>query len=155
MAKTKPSKKKKPADNADVLAKALAGLVHSAVLMAASDGEAADEEIETIRATIRGFVGDENADEKKIDELISTTAEALQNEGLEAVLSALPQLLPGELTTPGLQVAALVMISDQNAADEEAQVYGMIAKALGFSKSQADKILADIKAEVGFEDGEE
>jgi tellurite resistance protein len=129
--------------------RALAACVEAGFLMAASNGELVDEELDGIANFIDGFC-DGEASHEDIVGLVVKAAEALQRDGLEARLEA----LGGNAGTPeiarsALAVAAVVCMLDGEVDDLEEDAYYEIADALGLEDEEADEVWDAVSESVG------
>jgi tellurite resistance protein len=123
----------------------LAGLVEAGLLMAAADGELADEEWDTVAAVIDGFF-DGNATRRQIEEIMDDCWEAFERDGFDARIEAMAENLQSqELREIGLQVAAAVMLSDGEYVEgEEDEVYFDMADEMDIPRRRAEAILDEV-----------
>ncbi|MBI5515107.1 MAG: hypothetical protein HY909_15125 [Deltaproteobacteria bacterium] len=123
----------------------LAGLVEAGLLMAAADGELADEEWDTVAAVIDGFF-DGNATRRQIEEIMDDCWEAFERDGFDARIEAMAENLQSqELREIGLQVAAAVMLSDGEYVEgEEDEVYYDMADEMDVPRRRAEAILDEV-----------
>jgi tellurite resistance protein len=130
---------------AELKDRTLAGMVEAGLLMAAADGELADEEWDTVTAVIDGFF-DGNATRRQIEEIMDDCWEAFERDGYDARMEAMAEnLQTPELRELGLQVAAAVMLADGEYAEgEEDEAYFDMADTLEIPRRRAEAILDEV-----------
>jgi uncharacterized tellurite resistance protein B-like protein len=111
--------------------------------IAASDGTVSDEERETIARSIVRLSGSAVTLEK-IQRMLDQARAAIQSQGLENYLKSLGRGLDRDGRVELLGGAAMTLAADGQMADEEAAAYLRLAKILGFSRDEADQILAEV-----------
>ncbi|MFO0659428.1 MAG: hypothetical protein U0165_06315 [Polyangiaceae bacterium] len=136
-----------PASQVSLAGQALAGLVEAGVIMAASDGHIAHEEMAVVAGIIDGFCQG-HASEDEIKALMVDAGKVIDRDGIDVRLQKMTEnLFSPELRRLGMLVAASVMICDgEFAAGREDHAYLAMAKQLGFSTDEARAILDEAGA---------
>lgn len=132
---------------ADLAGRTLVGLVDAGLLMAAADGELAQEELDVLAGVIDGFC-EGQVTGAQIRDLLDSAIGALERDGWEGRLGQLAGNLPHpDLRYIAATCAASVMISDGAFAEgAEDEAYGTICEALGLSESAATAALDEAAA---------
>ena len=128
--------------------KALVGMVDSAMIIACADGELTQDEVNVVADVIDGFF-DGNVSRNEINEMISLSLAAIEEEGLEGRMEAVAEnLFNDDLRALGLSVVAASAENDQDGdEDEEDETYYELADALGFSEEDAEAIFTEVEAQ--------
>lgn len=130
----------------ELVGQVLAGVVESGFLMAAADGEIADEEVALLVGLIAGFT-EGAATEEEISGLIQACDESLGRDGFPArIQAAAANLTTKELRHQGLLCAALVLAADDRFDEEnEGAFYVDYANALGIGREEALAVLSEAR----------
>ena len=121
---------------------ALAGVAEAGFLVAVSDGEVVDAELDMIAAVLAGALGSEVSHDQLMD-LLEACANALENDGWEGRIDVIASLLDSdEARALALATAAAVLVADENlAVGSEDEAYMQIADALGFNHDEAARAI--------------
>ncbi|RYE92233.1 MAG: hypothetical protein EOO75_07165 [Myxococcales bacterium] len=124
------------------LVESLAGVAEAGFLVAVSDGEVVDAELDMIAAVLSGALGAEVSHDHLMD-LLEACANALENDGWEGRIEVIASLLDSdEARSLALATAAAVLVADENlAVGSEDEAYMQIAEALGFSQDEAARAI--------------
>lgn len=140
--------KKREEAAAQAFAQYLAGIVEAGFLMAASDGNLDDSELDLLAGVIIG-ISDGYATEEQIDELLGACYDALERDGYEARLQACSDnLQTDEARKLALEVAAHVLFADDEFdPDNEGDIYVNMAGTFGVGRRDAIAILEAVEEE--------
>lgn len=124
------------------LVESLAGVAEAGFLVAVSDGEVVDAELDMIAAVLAGALGSEVSHDQLMD-LLEACANALENDGWEGRIEVIASLLDTpESRALALATAAAVLVADENlAVGSEDEAYMQIAEALGFNHDEAARAI--------------
>lgn len=116
----------------------------AAFTMAAADGRLADEEVEALARAILEVADEPNASEDDVQELLETDLALYEQLGFDGCAREVEERLPTkELRGVALQLAAAVAYADGHLAREEEAAYARLARVLGFTPEEADRLAED------------
>lgn len=124
------------------------GLIESAFLMAAADGELSQSEYEQLVATIeyltsKRFAGDQ------LRGLIAQLTESLQNDGWQARIDAVAATLTDPIARRNAyRLAAGVSFIDGEVQPDEERLFGLLAEAFAIPTDEASQILVEVRDEL-------
>lgn len=131
----------------DQVLPSLAGIAEVGFLVAAADGEVAEEELEVIAGVISGAL-DGQVTAAQLLEILEACDNALENDGWEErVEAATENVQADEARRLALFTAAAVLVADQRfVAGAEDAAYVEIAEALGFGTDEAASMIDEAAA---------
>ena len=122
-------------------ATAQAALIHTMVLVSASDGNMTDSELATIGDIVRMLPVFSGFDETQLSEVASQCVATLQNEdGLDLALNAIREALPDYLRETAYAVACDVAAADGEASQEELRLLELLRHRIGVDRLAAAAI---------------
>lgn len=129
-----------PSDEAET-----AGMIESAFLMAAADGQFGNAEQDEFGEALQFLTGGKlSVDE--IDAILDELIDALRSDGWEKRISVVAsQLSTPELRRNAYRLAAGISFVDGTVQDEEARLFGLIGEAFGIPADEASKILVEVR----------
>ena len=120
---------------------AQAALIHTMVLVSASDGNMTDSELATIGDIVRMLPVFSGFDETQLSEVASQCVATLQNEdGLDLALTAIREALPDYLRETAYAVACDVAAADGEASQEELRLLELLRHRIGVDRLAAAAI---------------
>jgi uncharacterized tellurite resistance protein B-like protein len=127
---------------------ALGGMIETAFLMAAADGELSGIEQEQLVATIE-YIAGERYETDRIRAMLDQLLESLQADGWETRIAA----VAGSLTDPearrnAYRLAAGVSFVDGEVQESEERLFGLLAQAFEIPEKEAEWILTEVRDEL-------
>ncbi|MCX5743287.1 MAG: hypothetical protein NT062_12405 [Proteobacteria bacterium] len=117
---------------------AIAGISEAAFLAAAADGEVNEDELELVAQIISDLCGGVDG----VVEVITACAEAFDEDGFEARMDGIAELLPtdGARLVALYAVSAVILGDDEYDADSEGEFYDDFAETIGCSEEVAAEV---------------
>jgi uncharacterized tellurite resistance protein B-like protein len=132
-------------------ATAAIAIIEGAFLVAASDGEIADEEAEKLtELTVAMFDGEITRED--VQAVAERVNEVLEAQGFEARIAAVAEALPSaEYRRLAFTAAAAMAYFDGVITEEEEAVFGAYSEALEISDEDAETLLEEVREQMGIE----
>jgi len=112
-----------------------AALIYVMVIVAASDGNMSEPELQTIGELVKTLPSFHGYDENRLLQTARECADILQEEeGLDALLGLVKNALPEHLRETAYWLALEVALSDAGVRLEEVRVIELIRRALGLER---------------------
>ncbi|HHH30999.1 MAG TPA: hypothetical protein ENK57_22005 [Polyangiaceae bacterium] len=127
------------------LGEELLAIVELMFLMAAVDGEVADDELQELQASVHALSDMEAVDPPELTSTITGLTERLEAEGWKARLEdAASRVRAPDAKEFAFQLAAGVAFVDDFVAHSEAAAIDALARALDLGKAQSQALLRDL-----------
>lgn len=126
---------------------AFAGIVEAGFLMAAADGELAEEEMAVLAGAISGMI--EGASEDDVTAILEQGEELLERDGWELRCEKVGKLLKGKskAAEAAMKIVALVYLCDQESDDEWDEYWYALGETLGYDEDKADELYSELEEE--------
>ena len=132
----------------------LGGMIETAFLMAAADGELSEIEQEQLVATIDHIAG-EKYDSDRIRTMLDQLLESLEADGWETRIAAVAQsLTDAEARRNAYRLAAGVSFVDGEVQESEERLFGLLAQAFEIPPKEAEWILTEVRDELFADEAE-
>ncbi|MCA9489665.1 MAG: tellurite resistance TerB family protein [Myxococcales bacterium] len=123
----------------------LLAIIELMFLMAAIDGEVADDELRELQASVSALADMQAVGSLELSAMIDDLTEKLANEGWKARLeSAAARVRAPDAREFAFQLAAGVAFVDDFVAHAEAAALDSLARALDLSKDESQRLLRDV-----------
>ncbi|MEM7443422.1 MAG: tellurite resistance TerB family protein [Pseudomonadota bacterium] len=117
---------------------AQAALIHTMVLVSASDGNMSDSELATIGDIVRMLPVFSGFDDSQLSDVARECVSTLQNDdGLDLALNAIRDALPDYLRETAYAVACDVVAADGEASQEELRLLELLRHRIGVDRLAA------------------
>ena len=127
---------------------ALGGMIETAFLMAAADGELSSIEQEQLVATVEHIAG-EKYDADRIRGMLDQLLESLEADGWETRIKAVAgSLADPEARRNAYRLAAGVSFVDGEVQESEERLFGLLAQAFEIPEKEAEWILTEVRDEL-------
>lgn len=132
----------------------MGGMIETAFLMAAADGELSEIEHEQLVATIEQVAG-EAYDVARIRATLDQLLESLEADGWETRIAAVAQSLTDpDARRNAYRLAAGVSFVDGEVQESEERLFGLLAQAFEIPPKEAEWILTEVRDEIFGTEGE-
>lgn len=126
----------------------LGGMIETAFLMAAADGELSEIEQEQLIATVE-YIAGEKYDADRIRVMLDQMLESLEADGWEIRIAAIAQsLTDAEVRRNAYRLAAGVSFVDGEVQESEERLFGLLAAAFEIPEKEAEWILTEVRDEL-------
>lgn len=111
--------------------------IEAGYLAVAADGEVTERELDALLGNLRVLLG-EGLTRGELAHVIDELEASLDGDGLDARVSAVCRALAPEERRRAFSLACVVSLCDGESEDDELDVLGRLAEALGFSEDDAN-----------------